>query len=120
MIYLKLTMFLALAMVYPALGIAQSPNASYACNLAKVGVRSEKTGSVLVRSGAGGSFRRTGKLRSGQDVYICDELGEWYKIYYSAPDGPCGSESEKGLDSEKAKGCQSGWVEKKWIDVISG
>ena len=124
MVQLRFAAFLVLIMTCPTLGIAQSPPASYICNFAKVKVRSEKT-SVLVRSGPGNNFRIVGRLQPGQEVYICDEDGGlydggWYNVYYSGPDGPCGPMSENGLDSQKAKGCQSGWVEKKWINVISG
>lgn len=120
MTYLRLTIFLVLMMIYPGWVIAQSPSGSYMCNFAKVKVRSEQTAPIPVRAGAGSSFRRVDKLQSGQEVYICDERRDWFKVFYSGPGGPCRSTSENGLDVLKAKGCTSGWVEKRWIDVISG
>ena len=104
----------------PAQSLSGAPNAAYLCNFAKVKAHLERRDYVIVRSGAGTKFREIGRLRSGRGVYICDESGDWFKVYYSGPDGPCGSAATNGLDVRKAKGCQSGWVEKKWIDVTSG
>jgi len=53
-------------------------------------------------------------------MYICDEQGEWFKIFYAGKDGLCSQMSSNGLDVQKTKGCRSGWIEKKLIDVISG
>lgn len=104
--------------------LAQSPggtsSAPYLCNYAKVKDHLEQGSYITVRSGAGVQFKKIDRLQSGREVYICDESGEWFKIFYSDSNGPCGATSSDGLDVRKAKGCQSGWVEKKWIDVISG
>lgn len=97
-----------------------SGSTSYVCNFAKVKGDVKQGNDVAVQSGPGAQFRKVDKIRSGRGVYICDENGRWFKIFYSAPDGPCGLTSTNGLDVQKTKGCQSGWVEKKWIDVLSG
>jgi hypothetical protein len=103
---------------------AQSPSgtsgAPYICNYARVKDHLEQGSYVTTRSGPGAQFKEIDRLHSGRDVYICDERGDWFKIFYSASNRPCGSTSSNGLDVQKAKDCQSGWVEKKWIDVISG
>ena len=103
---------------------AQSPSgtssAPYVCNYAKVKDHLQQGSYVTIRSGAGAQFKKIDRLHAGREVYICDERGDWFKIFYSDSNGPCGSTSSNGLDVQKAKGCQSGWVEKKWIDVISG
>jgi hypothetical protein len=122
--YSRLVVFAVLMVLQSGNGSAQSPSstpgASYVCNFAKVKDHLEEGDYVTVRSGAGSKFRKIGRLHSGREVYICDERGDWFKVFYSSPDGPCGSGSNGGLDVQKTKGCQSGWVEKKWIDVISG
>ncbi len=118
--YLKVMVFVILMLFDAGLGTAQNLSSSYTCNFAKIKSSSEQRTFVAVRTGAGRSFREIDRLRSGQGVYICDEHGDWFKIFYSAPDGPCGSASKNGLDVRKAKECRSGWVEKRWIDVISG
>ena len=120
MTYLRRAMFVLLMFIYPGLVMAQTPTSSYTCNFAKVKLGSEQVTHIPVRAGAGSSFRRVDKLLSGQEVYICDERGDWFKVFYSGPDGPCGSTSKNGLDVQKTKGCRFGWVEKRWIDVISG
>ncbi len=100
---------------------AQSANAtpsdSYVCNFAKVHVHLAQNGFAIVRSGAGIRFRKVDRLRPGMGVYICDERGDWLKVFYS---GPCGPTAQGGLSVRKTRGCRSGWVEKRWIDVISG
>ena len=99
---------------------AQTQNDSYTCNFAKIKPSSGAGASVAVRTGAALSFRQADELHPGQAVYICDESGEWFKVYYSGPDGPCASTSKNGLDVQKAKGCRFGWVEKRLVEVISG
>jgi uncharacterized protein YraI len=116
---LRLMMIFLLMLFAQSVGFAQNPS-SFSCNFAKVRVTSDMKAAVSVRTGAGMKFRQIAKLRAGQGVYICDESGGWFKVFYSKPGGPCGSTSESGLDVEKAKGCRSGWVEKRSIDVISG
>ncbi|MEP6622493.1 MAG: SH3 domain-containing protein, partial [bacterium] len=81
---------------------------------------SEEEDRLTVRSGAGSQFRKIDRLHSGRKVYICDERGGWFKIFYSNPQGPCGPTFSNGLGVHKTAGCKSGWVEQKWIEVISG
>lgn len=123
-VYLRIAMLGLLIALWPTSTPAQNPSgnssASYTCNFAKVKAHLEQGEYVAIRSGPGIQFKKIGRLPSGRGVYICDEEGGWFKIFYSAPDGPCGPTSSKGLDVQKTKGCHSGWVEEKWIDVISG
>jgi len=114
---LIITVSLVLIVACPAWGIAQNPTA-YIYNFPKVKVSSEKT-AVLARSGPGNNFRKAGRLQSGQGVYICDERNEWYKVYYSGPDGPCGAAPGDWLAWQKAEKCQSGWVKKKGVAAQS-
>ena len=89
------------------------------CNYAKV--YHLNVGSYLsVRSGPGESYPRIDRLEAGRSVYICDEHEEWYRIFYGGLDSPCGAESTGGLDVRNLGSCKSGWVNRKWINVISG
>lgn len=89
------------------------------CNFAKV--YKLAPGSYLsVRSGPGEQYSKIDHLPDGKAVYICDEHREWVQIFYSGLDGPCGSASPAGLDAHKAATCKSGWVNRQWIDVLSG
>jgi hypothetical protein len=122
--YLRLAV-LALPMVLLPVSVpAQSPSgnasASYVCNLAQVKDHIGQGDYATVRSCPGAQFRKTDRLLSRRDVYICDEDGKWFKVFYSGPSRPCGQTFSNGLDVQKTKGCRSGWIEKKWIDVISG
>ena len=120
MMYLKVLVIALALLLHTGLATAQSASSSYTCNFAKVKISSGGPAHVSVRTGAGPKFQQIDTLDSGREVYICDESGDWFKIFYSGPDGPCGATSENGLDVQKTKGCKSGWVEKRWVDVISG
>jgi hypothetical protein len=89
------------------------------CNFAKV-VHIRSGAHLTVRSGASRQFIKIDRLSNGAPVYICDERGDWFEISYSDPNGPCGAQSPKGMDIRKANTCKSGWVRKKWIEVLSG
>ena len=122
--YLRLVVLAMLLLLQMGNGMAQDPNSTpsiaYLYNFAKIKDHLGQGDYVTVRSGPGTKFRQIDRLHSGREVYICDERGDWFKIFYSRPDGPCGSTSTNGLNTQKTKGCQAGWIEKKWIDVISG
>ncbi len=91
----------------------------YTCNFARI--KNLNSGSfVVVRSGPGVRFRKIDRIRGGAEVYVCDERGDWLKVCYSAPDGPCGPTSSSGLDSRKTAGCRTGWVLRELIEIISG
>ena len=89
------------------------------CNFAKV-KKPTPGGYLSVRSGSGTKFREIDRLSGGMEVYICDERGDLFKVFYSGPDGPCGKTSSRGLDIRKTTGCKSGWVKRERIEVISG
>jgi hypothetical protein len=120
---LRLVAFAILIALTPV-ATGQSPNstsnATYKCNYAIVKGHLEQGTYVTIRLGPGAQFKKLDRLHSGKEVYICDESGDWFKVFYSDSNGPCGSTSSNGLDVTKARGCHSGWVEKKWIEVISG
>jgi hypothetical protein len=122
--YLRFVLLLALITFWGVRLTAQTPsampNASYVCNFAKVKIQPKKDDYIAVRSGAGTKYRKIGRLHPGRVVYICDEDRDWFKVFYGDPGSPCGSVSNNGLDVQGTKGCRSGWVGKKWIDVVSG
>jgi hypothetical protein len=115
---------LAVAML-AAVGSGQTPRplGTYKgldlCNYARV-KRMQSPGHVILRSGPGLAFPKTDQLASGAVVYTCDYQGEWFKLFYSAPDGPCGSVLPQGISSDKVQGCKWGWARRKWIEVLSG
>ena len=111
--------FVVLALGAMQQDTGQIAKAPYFCNYAKV-YRLEVGSHLSVRSGPGERFSRIDRLEAGRSVYICDEHREWYKAFYGGLDSPCGSESTGGKDVRKVAACKSGWVNRKWIDVLSG
>ena len=99
-------------------GEKADPIHNYLCNYAKV-YHLERGSHLSVRSGAGLRFAKVGSLSEGTFVYICDEHGDWFEVFYGS-DTPCGSEIADGIRRNKTSGCKSGWVNRKWIDVLSG
>lgn len=92
------------------------------CNYSKV-INVQSGHFLSVRSGPGTRFRRIDQLSLGKEVYVCSEHFYWYEVFYSdpnVPNSPCDISSPKGLDVNEAKRCKSGWVQRDWIDVISG
>lgn len=75
---------------------------------------------LLVRTGPGLRFDRTGKLSGGDRVYVCNSRGEWLGIAYGGPRAPCGGSDQVGLDVRRTTTCQFGWVHRNWIEVITG
>ena len=119
-----ISILLAIALGTAQQDIGQTKNSisldkGFLCNYAKV--YRLKVGSYLsVRSGPGERYSKIDRLEAGRSVYICDEHMEWYRIFYGSLDSPCGEKSIGGLDVRKVGSCKSGWVNRKWIDVISG
>jgi len=99
--------------------IAVSNKKSYKCNYAKI-INLKKGTYVSVRSGPGMKYKPLDYLKNNTIIYICDEDGEWNKVFYSDGEGPCNGEVTSGLDVNIAVLCKSGWVHGKFIDVISG
>jgi uncharacterized protein YgiM (DUF1202 family) len=94
-----------------------NPANTYRCNYAKV--KKLKPGQYLaVRSGAGAHYQSVDRLRADTEVYTCDERGDWLKIFYGS--GPCSQTLRDGIDSKETASCKSGWVNREWIDIISG
>jgi hypothetical protein len=89
------------------------------CNFAKVyhlrpGNRIEVYASPDARSA------NINTLPTNAVVYTCDETKDWYKVFYGSPGKPCRAGTPNGLPETQKMDCQSGWVRKKWIDVLSG
>jgi hypothetical protein len=60
------------------------------------------------------------KLPNGAVVYTCDETSSWLQIFYGTADKPCKAGTQNGLPETQRTDCRSGWVQKKWINVLSG
>lgn len=96
-----------------------SGDAPYRCNFAKVTVPSASK-SAVVRVHPRPDSLQLDRLPSEQVVYVCDENRYWYQIFYGPPGTPCGSSAASGLDVREARKCKSGWISRRWVDVLSG
>jgi hypothetical protein len=79
---------------------------------------------LSVRSGPGGKgFREIARLNSGQQVAICDEKGAWLGIVYPARGAAlsgCGVASPRAKSSAYRGPCRSGWVHRRFVEIIAG
>jgi uncharacterized protein YgiM (DUF1202 family) len=89
------------------------------CNFAKV-YHLNAAIYLVVRAGPGKEFTKIDRLKAGTTVYVCDEHREWLRVFYGGAGTACNSESTSGLDFHEVGSCKSGWVNRKWIDVLSG
>lgn len=74
--------------------------------------------SVRARPAAGG--RELDRLRNGEQVYMCADKGEWIGIVYSRPRRDCGVTSPVPRKMAYAGKCRSGWVHRRWVELIAG
>jgi hypothetical protein len=89
------------------------------CNYAKV-YNLNSGEFLLVREESNHNSQIIDKLYNGILVYICDEYGDFYNVFYGRKDGKCRDINKYGIIFNETGSCKSGWVEKKWIDVLSG
>jgi hypothetical protein len=89
------------------------------CNYAKV---YQLAGGAKLNVHAAATMQSTeiDSLSEGEVVYTCDETRSWFQIFYSADSKPCKAGTQNGLPETERTDCRSGWVQKKWINVISG
>lgn len=89
----------------------------YVCNLARVIAPQSARGGIELRAHPSTASAKAGVLNDDTPIYICDERGKWYKIFYG---GECGRGHPQGIKSDAIHSCKSGWVPRKVVEVISG
>lgn len=75
--------------------------------------------SLRVRSGPSISHPAVGRLYQGQQIFTCNERGEWVGVVYSSV-GNCRPKGAVNRSSALPKGCRAGWAHERWINVTSG
>lgn len=84
------------------------------------GLRPRPGNTLSVRSGPGHEYNRIDGLASGTRVWLCDRNGAWLGVIY----GPAGSGCRVSTPSAKRQAyqgpCSSGWVYKKYVELIAG
>jgi len=88
------------------------------CNLAVV--RGASGSRLNVRAGPALRFRRLDAVRAGERVYTCNERGEWLGVAYSRPGASCSGGGDGGLDITLTRSCRSGWVHRRWVEILTG
>jgi hypothetical protein len=114
-------LFMIIAIIQ-SVGQINAPNSSYQfalCNAAEV-YHLKSSAYLAVREKPNSKSPSIDKLHNGEVIYTCDESGEWIKIYYRSVGKPCLYGSLYGLDARNAGDCKSGWVNRKWINILSG
>jgi len=94
------------------------------CNIAVV--RSAEP--LVVRSGPGRVFQKVGAVASGATVYTCNEAADlkiglnryWVGIAYKGRANRCAGATNAGLPVQLSRQCLTGWVERKWIETLTG
>lgn len=62
--------------------------------------------------------RKTGKLKAGSVVYVCGENRGWFWVHYKDGRYSCRG-TGNGLDGRAASTCANGWVDRRYIRVVS-
>jgi hypothetical protein len=115
------TAVLSLLVLMPAVSSnaqTEAP-AAYLCNLGAVRLTGGG-GMLSVRELPRTDGRVLARLPNSASIYICDETRSWYKIHYGQPGSPCGARLKGGIALIQASGCESGWVSKRFVEVLSG
>lgn len=91
------------------------------CNVAEV----RRAQRVKVRSGPGQQYAQTDVLAAGTTILTCNEARDrkdhyWVGVVYRARGKPCDGARPDGLDIWRSSRCQSGWVDSRWIEILSG
>lgn len=91
----------------------------YFCNLARV--RDLRSGRRLaVRTGPAQRYDAVTAFHNGQAVYICNDAGEWLGVAFGQPGRPCGDGVARPLPYQVAASCRTGWVHRRWIEILTG
>lgn len=85
-----------------------------------VGLDPNGDGFLAVKAGPGLRYRRIDKLFNGEKVYICVEAGNWYGIIYTKIRRDCNVMTPWPRSLPYTGPCRSGWVHKRWVEVIAG
>ena len=84
------------------------------------GLNPHHEGFLAVRGGPSVRFAPIDKLHNEERVYLCTESGDWYGIVYTKTSQDC-NVSTPWLRPAPYKGpCRSGWVYKRWIELLAG
>ena len=87
------------------------------------GLKSKKGSFLAVRSGPGTRYAMIDKLYERQTFYMCgiSKDGQWHSIVYSEePLIDCNVSMAVDKPQVYSGKCKSGWVHRKWVEVLAG
>jgi hypothetical protein len=80
-------------------------------------------GFLAVKGGPGLDYPRIDKLYNGEEVYLCGYRGDWFAVVYPDRGGDpsaCNVSTPWRNTMPYTGPCRSGWVHRRWIQVIAG
>jgi hypothetical protein len=90
------------------------------------GLNPRGDGFLSVRAAPGTDKRELDRLFNGDGVFVCEQAGDWFGIVYPGAGLKPGSEIDCKVGSPVprqrayAGPCRSGWVHKRFLEVIAG
>lgn len=76
---------------------------------------------LSVRAGPNVRARELDRLRQGEQVMICDRVGQWWGVVYSrTPGADCNIVPSATRRTAYAGPCRSGWVSGRYIGIVGG
>lgn len=101
--------------------IGAAPN--YLCNHAKVAAPSH---AIVVRASHNNKAKVVAKFTGDSVVYICDQYrsddqtSRWAQVRFADVGKPCHGGTTGGLRLRLAIACRIGWIEERFVEVLSG
>lgn len=84
------------------------------------GLNPHGDGFLAVRAGPGSQYQMIDKLLEGQNVFVCDERGQWLGVVYTRGNQDCGVTSALNRPTPYAGPCPAGWVHRNFINITAG
>jgi hypothetical protein len=97
--------------------VISEPIEAHTCNVAEVrGLGSNSR--LFIRSGPGRNYSRLGSLPEHARVYVCNVSRRWLGIVFSRTVASCAYTGRWARSLPE--GCRSGWVDPRWVEILSG
>jgi hypothetical protein len=77
-------------------------------------------GFLAVRDGPGVNFRMLDRLRRGRLLTVCEERGMWLGVVYGEAGADCAVSSPRRRRTAYVGPCRSGWVHRRYAQLIAG
>ena len=84
------------------------------------GLKADGDGFLAVRKGPGTNYAKFDEIHNGQELWICDDDGDWVGVLYTKKDTDCFSRHTMGTLQAYNGRCWNGWVHKNWVEFLAG